>query len=60
LVDEYQVTPLCESITSFEREIDRLQSELDEMRREAQLRWAEHEARIYKIMHDPDGSGRPA
>jgi hypothetical protein len=52
LVDEFPLTTLCQSLASFEKEIDRLQFELEELRHEAQLRWAEHEARAYNFMRD--------
>jgi hypothetical protein len=57
LVDEFPLTALCQSFASFEKEIDRLHFELEELRHEAQLRWAEHEARAYNLVRDGDSRG---
>lgn len=39
----------AEGLEAFRREIDRLRTELKEIGREAELRWARHEAELYRL-----------
>ena len=59
VLEECPLTTVCQSLAAFEKEIDRLQFELEELRHEAQLRRAEHEATIYNLVRDAMTAVRP-